>query len=54
MVKIRLHGTLEEIECATEVIQEQFHILSLSAPYKDRGNSQYYRVYADCEILGKE
>lgn len=54
MIKIRLHGTLEEIEKTTKVIREQFHVLSESEPYADRGKSEYYRCYMDCEINKSE
>lgn len=56
MVKIRLHGTLDELEQATEIVREQFKVLSESEPYKDRGKTEYYRVYMDCEVKlhGKE
>ena len=50
MVKIRLHGPLEEIEVATSFIRSQFDVLSESEPYADRGKSVYYRVYLDCEV----
>ena len=50
MIKIRLHGTLEEIELAISLIHSQFNILSESAPYADRGKSVYYRCYLDCEV----
>ena len=50
MIKIRLHGTLEEIEVATSFIRSQFDVLSESTPYADRGKSVYYRTYLDCEV----
>lgn len=50
MIKIRLHGTLEEIKAASSIIHTQFDILSISEPYKDRGKNKYYRVYVDCEV----
>ena len=50
MVKIRLHGTREEIEIATSFIRSQFDVLSESEPYADRGKSVYYRTYLDCEV----
>ena len=51
MVKIRLHGTLEEISKSKKNIESVFRVLSESIPYKDRGKSEYYRVYLDCEII---
>lgn len=49
MTKIRVGGTLEEIEKALEIIRDQFEILNESKPYSDRGKSKYYRVYLECE-----
>ena len=51
MIKIRLHGTLEEIEETTKIIRDQFDVLSESEPYADRGKSKYYRCYMDCEVV---
>ena len=50
MIKIRLNGTLEEIQAATKIIHDQFEVLNASEPYKDRGESKYYRAYFDCEV----
>lgn len=50
MIKIRLHGTKTEIEKAKEEIQNLFTVLYESEPYRDRGKSQYYRCYMDCEV----
>ncbi len=51
MIKIRLHGTLEEIARAKEVISDNFVILSISQNYPDRGASVYCRAYLDCVIM---
>jgi len=50
MIKVRLHGTKEEIEKAISYLELVANLLSVSGYYKDRGNSQYYRVYVDAEI----
>ena len=50
MIKIRLHGTKAEIEKAKAELRVLFHVLYESEPYKDRGKSQYYRCYMDCEV----
>jgi len=50
MVKIRLHGTRDEIETAATFIWSQFNVLSESEPYADRGKSVYCRMYMDCEV----
>lgn len=52
MVKIRVHGTPEEVESTLEVLCTQFEILSESEPYIDRGKSRYVRVYLDVEGAG--
>ena len=50
MIKIRLHGTLEEINEAKKKIEDTFVVLAESKPYKDRGKNEYYRIYLDCEM----
>ncbi len=50
MIKIRLHGTKEEIERTKEIIKQKFEILNISGLYKDRGGNSYYRIYIDCNI----
>lgn len=49
MVKIRLHGTAEEVRHATREIKERFDVLNVSETYADRGESIYSRVYIDAE-----
>ena len=49
MIKIRLHGTAEEVRHATKEIKERFDVLNVSEPYADRGESVYNRVYIDAE-----
>ena len=51
MIKIRLHGTVEEITPALETIAKNFRVLSISKAYTDRGASVYVRVYLDVEEL---
>jgi hypothetical protein len=46
-MKIRLHGTLEEVTESTSIIKKAFHVVSISRPYKDRGESELYRVYIE-------
>lgn len=48
-MKIRLHGTVEEITPALETIANNFRVLSISKAYQDRGASVYVRVYIDVE-----
>lgn len=46
-MKIRLHGTLSEVERAAEKIRSIFRVVSVSDPYKDRGGSKWVRVYIE-------
>ena len=55
MIKVRLHGKLDEMEQFIEIAEqlEKFNmisILSTSDTYKDRGKSQYSRIYLDVEV----
>ncbi len=50
MIKIRLHGTAQEIREATEVINTVFKVLSQSDLYSDRGRSLYSRCYIEADI----
>ena len=56
MVKVRLHGTAEEIKVMSELLQRQprLRVLSVSENYPDRGKSIYARVYMDVEMLSDE
>lgn len=51
MIKLRLQGTLEEIEWFKEKINQDknIRVLEVSELYKNRGISEYYRVYIDAE-----
>ena len=51
MIKIRLHGTKDEIDKAISYLELVMGFYSVSGYYKDRGNSQYYRVYIDGEVI---
>jgi hypothetical protein len=42
-----LHGTLQEVRQASEKLHEVFQVVSVSEPYKDRGQSELYRVYVE-------
>lgn len=54
MIKIRLQGTLEEIAYAQKQLESVFQVLSESEPYKDRGKMEYWRIYLDCKLKGKD
>lgn len=49
MIKIRLHGTPEEIKKAAKVIEGTFSVLNKSSEYSDRGESSYKRLYIEAE-----
>lgn len=49
-MKIRLHGTLDEVNEAAERLKETFIVVSISNPYKDRGDSSLYRVYVEVRL----
>ncbi len=52
MVKVRLHGTSEEVKEMAELLNNtpRLRVLSTSESYADRGKSVYVRVYMDVEI----
>ncbi len=49
MIKIRLHGTAQEIKEAIKEINIVFKVLSQSSLYSDRGQSLYSRCYLEAE-----
>ncbi|WP_171776455.1 hypothetical protein [Priestia megaterium] len=51
MLKIRLHGTPDEVESYVNKLENDklVRCLSVSQQYKDRGKSEYVRVYVDIE-----
>lgn len=55
-VKVRLHGTPEEVKKFAEWLEKQprLRVLSVSDSYPDRGKSQYNRVYIDVAMLSDE
>lgn len=53
-MKIRLHGTRGECEFAADRIRDAFRVVSISEPYRDRGESQLVRVYVEVRIPGEE
>jgi hypothetical protein len=52
MIKLRLHGLESELKEYTERLKQDkgVKILSESDVYKDRGKSEYVRVYLDLEM----
>jgi len=45
MVKIRLHGLLEDIQLMAQDMKNWYKVVQISEPYKDRGQSEFYRIY---------
>lgn len=50
MIKIRLSGTREDLAEALPVLHDAYDVLYESKIYKDRGQSQYHRLYVEVEI----
>ena len=46
-MKLRLHGTREEVAVATRRLVEVLDVLAVSGPYPDRGASVLVRVYLE-------
>lgn len=53
-MKIRITGTLEEIQGITELLKEKEYIRSISQPYKNRGINNDYRLYIETYDLQKD
>ena len=45
-MRIRLEGSLQELEIAIEALRRSFEIGAVSKPYKNR-NSDQFRVYVN-------
>lgn len=52
MVKVRLHGTPEEVKRFADYLEAnpRIQVNQRSEPYSDRGKSVYKRVYLDVEL----
>lgn len=52
MIKLRLHGTPDELKQLSEYLRTlpRLRVLNESEPYADRGKSTYERVYIDVEF----
>ena len=58
MIKVRLHGTEEEIQKFEKYLiqlemKKDISLLSISAMFSDRGPSKYNRKYFDIELIEK-
>jgi len=49
-VKVRLHGTREEVVEATRRLVEVLDVVAVSEPYPDRGASVLVRVYLEVRL----
>jgi hypothetical protein len=49
-MKLRLHGTPEEVTEATRRLVEVLKVVSVSHPYPDRGASVLVRVYLEVRL----
>jgi len=48
MIKIILHGTLEEIEGVQELIDPKYDCIYSSQPYQDmKKDGEFFRIYLD-------
>lgn len=47
MIKVRVEGLPEEVEAFVAELETYCEVLSKSAPYSNRGQSRYVRVYLD-------
>lgn len=51
MVEIRLRGLLNQLEALVDTLRINFTVVSVSKPYKDRGDSELYRIYVKVEAI---
>jgi hypothetical protein len=49
-VKVRLHGTRQEVAEATRRLVEVLDVVAVSDPYPDRGASLLVRVYLEVRL----
>jgi hypothetical protein len=49
-VKVRLHGTREEVAEATRRLAAAFQVVAVSDPYPDRGAGVLVRVYLEVRL----
>ncbi len=56
MIKVRLWGTEEEMQPLVEYLKRQprLRVMSVSGSYKDRGESEYSRIYIEVKMLSDE
>jgi hypothetical protein len=49
-VKVRLHGTPDEVTEATRRLVQVLDVVAVSEPYPDRGDSVLVRVYLEVRL----
>jgi len=49
-MRLRVHGTPEECRQVVDRLTGLLHVVSVSAPYPDRGASELVRVYLDIRL----
>jgi hypothetical protein len=49
-VKVRLHGTREEVAEATRRLVDVLDVVAVSDPYPDRGASVLVRIYLEVRL----
>ena len=49
MLKIRLQGTLKDIQCRILEKHKELDVLEVSDAYANKGTSKYFRVYVEVE-----
>jgi hypothetical protein len=50
MIKMRLQGVEEDIVKMVNSLKQHYNLLEVSAPYKNRGESQFVRVYISVRL----
>ena len=53
-MKIRIEGSLKELSTAQGIVKSPFKVLEISKPYKNRGDSEIYRIYITSEANGND
>jgi hypothetical protein len=51
-VKVRLHGTRQEVNQAARRLVQVLDVVAVSPPYPDRGASVLVRVYLEVRLEG--
>ena len=49
MLKIRLQGTLKDIQWFRHILEKHKDVLEVSDAYANKGTSKYFRVYVEVE-----